>query len=105
MPEIEINAMTFGPFGVGRHDGPADDQAGRVAEFFLADNLTQFFDDSGEHAARLSRQLLLAEEARHRIVVEVRDRDVPLRLVQPAGVGLLVASVKPGGCVAELTGP
>ena len=23
MPEIEINAMTFGPFGVGRHDGKA----------------------------------------------------------------------------------
>ena len=23
MPEIEISAMTFGPFGVGRHDGKA----------------------------------------------------------------------------------
>ena len=23
MPEIEITAMTFGPFGVGRHEGKA----------------------------------------------------------------------------------
>src|ERR1700738_146458 len=42
--------------GIGCHDGPADDQAGRVAELFLADDLTQFFDDSGEHDARISRQ-------------------------------------------------
>ena len=31
MPEIEINAMTFGPFGVGRHDGKAVMVAGAVA--------------------------------------------------------------------------
>ena len=52
--------------GVGRDDGPADDQAGRVAELFLADDLAQFFDDSGEHAARLTSQPLLAEERGHR---------------------------------------
>src|ERR1700741_3642014 len=42
--------------GVGCHDGPPDDQARRVAELFLADDLTQFFDDSGEHAASPYRQ-------------------------------------------------
>ncbi|MGB0061364.1 class I SAM-dependent RNA methyltransferase [Candidatus Binatus sp.] len=31
MPEIEINAMTFGPFGVGRHDGKAVMVPGAVA--------------------------------------------------------------------------
>jgi 23S rRNA (uracil1939-C5)-methyltransferase len=31
MPEIEINAMTFGPFGVGRHDGKAVMVAGAAA--------------------------------------------------------------------------
>jgi 23S rRNA (uracil1939-C5)-methyltransferase len=31
MPEIEIKAMTFGPFGVGRHDGKAVMVAGAVA--------------------------------------------------------------------------
>src|ERR1700689_1786593 len=31
MPQIEISAMTFGPFGVGRHDGKAVMVAGAVA--------------------------------------------------------------------------
>ncbi len=31
MPEIEISAMTFGPFGVGRHEGKAVMVAGAVA--------------------------------------------------------------------------
>ena len=31
MPEIEISAMTFGPFGVGRHDGKAVMVPGAVA--------------------------------------------------------------------------
>ncbi|HZC45736.1 MAG TPA: hypothetical protein VE243_04625, partial [Candidatus Acidoferrum sp.] len=31
MPEIEISAMTFGPFGVGRQDGKAVMVAGSVA--------------------------------------------------------------------------
>jgi tRNA/tmRNA/rRNA uracil-C5-methylase (TrmA/RlmC/RlmD family) len=31
MPEIEISAMTFGPFGVGRHEGKAVMVPGAVA--------------------------------------------------------------------------
>ena len=69
--------------GVCGDDGPSDDQAGRVAELFLADDLAQFFDDSGEHAARLTRQLLLTEERGHRVAVEISDRQITLDHGQP----------------------
>jgi hypothetical protein len=39
--------------GVGRDDGPSDGEPGEIADVFLADDLAHFFDDSGEHAARL----------------------------------------------------
>ncbi|OMI41550.1 phosphoenolpyruvate synthase/pyruvate phosphate dikinase [Streptomyces sparsogenes DSM 40356] len=40
----------LGAFG---DDGAADQEAGRVAEVLDGDDLTQFFDDSGEHSALL----------------------------------------------------
>ncbi len=40
--------------GVGGDDGPADHEPGRVREVLLADDFAQLFDDSGEHAVRLT---------------------------------------------------
>ena len=48
------------PGGVGGDDGTADDQPCRIAEIFLADDLAQFFDNSGEHVLKAS-----AEPGRH----------------------------------------
>ena len=59
------------------------------------DDLAQFFDDSGEHAARLTSQMLLAEERGHRVAVEISDRHISLELIQPASMWLQWPGVQP----------
>src|SRR3954453_12318875 len=41
--------------GIGRDDGATDGEASGIAEVFLAADSPHFFDDSCEHAARLSQ--------------------------------------------------
>ncbi len=58
---------------IGGDDRTADHQAGELAEVLLADDLTQFFDDSGEHAARLTGR---DEAAKRTFVSESASNDV-----------------------------
>ena len=58
---------------IGDDDRTADHQAGELAEVLLADDLTQFFDDSGEHPARLTGR---DEAAKRTFVSESASNDV-----------------------------
>jgi lipoprotein LprG len=40
--------------GVGGDNGPSDGEPSGIPQIFLADDFAHFFDDSGEHAARLT---------------------------------------------------
>jgi 23S rRNA (uracil1939-C5)-methyltransferase len=61
MPEIEISAMTFGPFGVGRHEGKAVMVAGAVA----GDKLNvEIVSERRDYAVAKIREIVRASEAR-----------------------------------------
>jgi 23S rRNA (uracil1939-C5)-methyltransferase len=61
VPEIEISAMTFGPFGVGRHDGKAVMVPGGVA----GDRLDVEIDaERRDYAVAKIRRIISAGEAR-----------------------------------------
>lgn len=61
MPEIEISAMTFGPFGVGRHEGKAVMVAGAVAGDKLS---VQIVSERRDYAVAKIREIVIASAER-----------------------------------------
>src|ERR1700722_12154 len=61
MPEIEISAMTFGPFGVGRHDGKALMVPGAVAGDKLA---VEIVSERRDYAVAKIRKVVSASAER-----------------------------------------
>ena len=61
MPEIEISAMTFGPFGVGRHEGKAVMVAGAVASDKLS---VEIVSERRDYAVAKIREIVSASADR-----------------------------------------